>query len=331
MYEAKDTRYDDMVYRPSGQFGVKLPIISLGLWQNFGHINQLSHMSTLLRFAFDQGITHFDLANNYGPPPGAAEENFGILLKKDFACYRDELMISTKAGHPMWPGPYGNWGSKKYLIASLDQSLSRMGLDYVDIFYHHRPDPDTPLWETAEALISIIQQGKALYIGLSNYPLKETIQMTDLIEKQGYRILIHQPKYNMFERWIEDGLTEFLDKKGIGCIAYSPLAQGLLSDKYIHGIPEDSRYGLRLKNKEIETLPFDKIQIAKVEKLGVLAKERGQSLSQMALSWALLRGNLTSVLVGVSRIEQLVNNLKILDNLAFSEQELATIDTILKG
>lgn len=329
MYTASDTRYDSMLYKAVGLSGLKLPLISLGLWQNFGHDAAKDGMRKILHFAFDAGITHFDLANNYGPPVGAAEKNFGEFLKNDFASYRDEIIISTKAGYPMWPGPYGNWGSKKYLLASLDQSLIRLGVDYVDIFYHHRPDPETPMEETAEALIQMLKQGKALYIGLSNYTGPQTLAMSKIFRSQGYRILINQSRYHMLDRWIEHDLKDILMKEGIGTIAFSPLAQGLLSEKYINGVPVDSRYGQRLANKEIKSVPFTNEQIAKVKKLAQSAQSRGQSLPQMALAWVLKMGNLTSVLVGVSNIDQLRDNLKTLDKLDFSKDELQTIESIL--
>ena len=329
MYTAADTRYNSMPYKAAGLSGLKLPLISLGLWQNFGQDAAKDRMRKILHFAFDAGITHFDLANNYGPPVGAAEKNFGEFLKSDFAPYRDEIIISTKAGYPMWPGPYGNWGGKKYLLASLDQSLTRLGVDYVDIFYHHRPDPETPMEETAEALIQMLKQGKTLYIGLSNYTGPQTLAMSKIFRAQGYRILINQPRYHMFDRWIEHDLKDILMKEGIGTIAFSPLAQGLLSEKYINGIPADSRYGQRLANKEIKNVPFTDEQIAKVRKLAQIAQDRGQSLPQMALAWVLKMGNLTSVLVGVSNADQLRDNLKALDKLSFSEDELQAIESIL--
>ncbi len=329
MYIASDTRYNSMLYKAAGLSGLKLPLISLGLWQNFGKDASQDKMRSILHFAFDSGITHFDLANNYGPPIGAAEESFGQFLKHDFASYRHELVISTKAGFPMWPGPYGNWGNKKYLLASLDQSLQRLGVDYVDIFYHHRPDPETPMEETAEALIQMLKQGKALYIGLSNYSGPQTLAMSKIFRAQGYRILIHQPRYHMFDRWIEHDLKDILIKEGIGTISFSPLAQGLLSEKYIHGIPADSRYGQRLANKEIAQVPFTEEQISKVKKLAEIAKARNQTLPQMALAWVLKMGNLTSVLVGVSNVDQLRDNLKALDNLDFSHDELQVIEAIL--
>lgn len=329
MYTASDARYDGMKYRSSGSSGLKFPLISLGLWQNFGASASIDTIREMLYFAFNSGITHFDLANNYGPPGGSAEENFGALVKNDFSRYRDELVISTKAGYPMWPGPYGDWGSKKYLTASLDQSLKRMNLDYVDIFYHHRPDPETPMEETAEALIQILQKGKALYIGLSNYTAAQTLAMSKIFKTQGYRILIHQPRYNMFDRWIENELKDVLAQEGIGTIAFSPLAQGLLSEKYLKGIPENSRFGRRLANKEIEKLPFTEAQIEKAKKLAEIARARSQSLSQMAIVWALKMGTLTSVIVGVSSVAQLKNNLEAVQHTEFSEEELLAIEAIL--
>lgn len=326
-YIANPERYSKMQYRRCGKSGLKLPALSLGLWHNFGHVDQLENSRNILKLAFDHGITHIDLANNYGPPPGSAEENFGLILKKDFAAYRDELIISSKAGYTMWDGPYGDWGSKKYLVSSLDQSLKRMGLDYVDIFYHHRPDPETPLEETMAALDLIVRQGKALYVGISNYAAPEAELAIKMLKDMGTPCLIHQPKYSMFERWIEGGLLEVLGKEGVGCIPFSPLAQGLLTNKYLHGIPEDSRAAKStgaLQENQITPKVLDQLQ-----QLNKLAQERGQSLAQMALSWILRDDRITSVLVGASRPEQLADSIKCLDHLDFDPKELGQIETIL--
>ena len=316
-----------MQYRRCGNSGLKLPAISLGLWHNFGHVDVLENCRAILRLAFDSGITHFDLANNYGPPPGSAEENFGRLLKEDFAPYRDELIISTKAGYHMWPGPYGEWGSKKYLVSSLDQSLQRMGLDYVDIFYHHRPDPDTPLEETMAALDLIVRQGKALYVGISNYPADETAKACAILKQLGTPCLIHQPKYSMFERWVEGGLLDVLESEGVGCIPFSPLAQGMLTDRYLKGIPEDSRahkpHGF-LKENALTQERLEQIRL-----LNDLALGRGQTLAQMALAWLMKDRRVTSVLIGASRPEQLADSLQCLKNQDFTEKELNMIETIL--
>lgn len=328
MYTADDKRYESMPYNRCGTWGLKLPAISLGLWHNFGGVDIPENGRAMLRKAFDFGITHFDLANNYGPPPGSAEENFGKILKQDFLPYRDELIISTKAGYLMWPGPYGEWGSRKYLLSSLDQSLKRMGLEYVDIFYSHRPDPDTPLEETMMALDRAVRSGKALYAGLSNYSAEMTREAASILWDLGTPCLIHQPKYSMFERWVEDGLLEVLEEEGIGCIPFSPLAQGLLTDRYLDGIPEGSRaskpWGF-LKPHQVGPA------LDKVRKLGLLAGERGQSLAQMALAWVLKDKRITSVLIGASSAEQLTDNVKTLQNLIFSEDELAHIENILKS
>src|ERR1700760_3440386 len=293
-YLPSENRYKNMRYRRSGKSGIKLPEVSLGLWHNFGGVDVAENFRKILHLAFDSGITHFDLANNYGPPPGTAEENFGKILKEDFHGYRDEMIISSKAGYTMWDGPYGDWGSKKYLVASLDQSLKRMGLDYVDIFYHHRPDPDTPLEETMSALDLIVRQGKALYVGLSNYPAELTAKAAKILKDLGTPCLIHQPKYSMFERWVEGGLLDVLEQEGVGCIPFSPLAQGLLTDRYLHGIPEDSRAAKAtgfLKTEEVTPA-----RIEQVRKLNELAKKRGQSLAQMALAWLLKDKRITTVL-----------------------------------
>ncbi len=327
-YLANPDRYNEMTYRRCGKSGLKLPAISLGLWHNFGGVDVYENYREILRVAFDAGITHFDLANNYGPPPGSAEENFGSLLKKDFLPYRDELIISSKAGYLMWPGPYGEWGSKKYLMASLDQSLKRTGLDYFDIFYSHRPDPDTPLEETMGALDLMVRQGKALYVGISNYSAEDTARALAILKDLGTPCLIHQPKYSMFERWVEGGLLDVLEENGVGCIPFSPLAQGLLTDKYLKGIPSDSRaakdHGYLQKNEVNETV------LDKIRKLNDIAVSRGQTLAQMALAWLLKDRRVTSVLIGASRVSQLQDSLKSLDHLAFRESELETIEAILK-
>jgi len=326
-YYPKQSRYDKMIYNRCGQSGLKLPAISLGLWHNFGHADDFETARQMLFAAFDAGITHFDLANNYGPPPGSAEENFGKILKKDFSDYRDELIISTKAGYLMWPGPYGEWGSRKYLLASLDQSLRRMQLEYVDIFYSHRPDPDTPLEETMMALDQAVRSGKALYAGISNYNPDQTLEASKILRELGTPCLIHQPKYSMFDRWVEKRLLNVLEKEGIGCIAFSPLAQGLLTDKYLIGIPEGSRAtkGVFLRKDNIT-----KEIINKVKLLNNLAKKRGQSLAQMALAWLLKDNRITSVLIGARTVEQLKDNLGTLENLEFSQEELTKTEKILK-
>lgn len=327
-YLPNSQRYQSMSYRRCGRSGLKLPAISLGLWHNFGHVDVLENCRKMLRLSFDNGITHFDLANNYGPPPGSAEENFGRLLREDFRGYRDQLIISSKAGYYMWEGPYGEWGSKKYLVSSLDQSLKRMGLDYVDIFYHHRPDPDTPLEETMAALDLIVRQGKALYVGISNYQKEEAEKACRILKELGTPCLIHQPKYSMFVRWIEDGLLDVLEEQGVGCIPFSPLAQGLLTNKYLGGIPADSRaakpHGF-LKEHEVNN---ERLQ--QINKLNLMAQDRGQTLAQMALAWVLRDPRITSVLIGASRTEQISDCLHCLDNLAFSEDELAGIGKILE-
>jgi len=317
-----------MQYRRCGKSGIKLPAVSLGLWHNFGHVDVADNFRKILHLAFDSGITHFDLANNYGPPPGSAEENFGRILKDDLGAYRDELIISSKAGYTMWDGPYGDWGSKKYLVASLDQSLKRMGLDYVDIFYHHRPDPETPLEETMSALDLIVRQGKALYVGISNYPAEEAAKAIDILKQLGTPCLIHQPKYSMFERWVENGLLDVLVAEGVGCIPFSPLAQGLLTNKYLHGIPEDSRAAKA--TGFLQTSQITEKRLGEIKKLDALAKQRGQTLAQMALSWILKSSRITSVLIGASKPEQLSDSLKCLDNIVFSSEELAKIEEILK-
>ncbi|MDZ7333870.1 MAG: L-glyceraldehyde 3-phosphate reductase [candidate division KSB1 bacterium] len=327
-YIAPSDRYDRMIYRRCGRSGLKLPAISLGLWHNFGGVDVFEHGRTIIRQAFDAGITHFDLANNYGPPPGSAEENFGRILKMDFQSYRDEMIISTKAGYYMWPGPYGEWGSKKYLIASLEQSLRRLGLEYVDIFYSHRLDPETPLEETMEALYHVVRQGKALYVGISNYPPAETDEAAQILEQSGVHCLIHQPKYSMFERWIEHGLLGVLERRGIGCIAFSPLAQGLLTDRYLDGIPKDSRAAKPTGFLQLEEITEAKL--SQIRALNELARRRGQSLAQMAIAWVLRDPRVTSALIGVSRLEQLQQNLAALNNLSFSSEELEQIEKILQ-
>lgn len=326
-YVANPGRYKDMLYRRTGKSGLKLSAISLGLWHNFGHVDQLENSKNIVKFAFDSGITHFDLANNYGPPPGSAEENFGTILKHDFAAYRDEMVISSKAGYTMWDGPYGDWGSKKYLVSSLDQSLKRMGLDYVDIFYHHRPDPETPLEETMAALDLIVRQGKALYVGISNYRAPEAAKAIALLKELGTPCLIHQPKYSMFERWVEGGLLDLLGEEGVGCIPFSPLAQGLLTNKYLHGIPEDSRVAKSHGFLQKDQLTAERLQ--QINALNEIAVIRGQSLAQMALSWILRDDRITSVLVGASRPEQLADSIKCLDHISFTNEELSVIEKIL--
>lgn len=328
-YLAADNRYDNMKYRRTGRSGLLLPALSIGLWHNFGFTDNFETGRELLKCAFDNGITHFDLANNYGPPYGAAEDNFGRIFKRDFLKYRDELVLSTKAGWDMWPGPYGNFGSRKYLIASLDQSLKRMGVDYVDIFYHHRPDPQTPLEETMGALDHIVRQGKALYVGISQYSAEDTAKAAQILREMGTPMLIHQPRYSMMDRWVEDGLLDELERQGMGAIAFSPLEQGILTNKYLSGIPSDSRVardGRYLKSEQLDTATLNKVR-----KLNDIATNRGQSLAQMAIAWLLKDDRITSVLVGVSRISQLEDNLKALDNLAFSEDELKAIEEILKS
>ncbi len=328
-YVAQDDRYDNMPFRRCGRSGIRLPLISLGLWHNFGHNADFKNARTILRNAFDFGITHFDLANNYGPPFGSAEESFGRIMSKDFVSYRDELIISTKAGWDMWPGPYGNFGSRKYLIASCDQSLKRMGLDYVDIFYHHRPDPDTPLEETMGALDQLVRQGKALYVGISQYNAADTAKAAEILKGLGTPCLIHQPRYSMFDRWVEDGLLDVLGNKGIGAIAFSPLEQGILTDKYLKGIPEDSRVAKDGRYLQESQLSEEKLN--KVRKLNEIALNRGQSLAQMAIAWLLKDERITTVLVGVSKPEQLEDNVNAVKNLNFSDQELQEIERILKG
>src|SRR5680860_239290 len=324
-YIAQENRYDTMKYHRCGKWGLKLPAVSLGLWHNFGGIDTLENGRDMLHRAFDLGITHFDLANNYGPPPGSAEENFGKILSQDFVAYRDELIISTKAGYLMWPGPYGEWGSRKYVLSSLDQSLKRMGLEYVDIFYSHRPDPDTPLEETMMALDSAVRSGKALYVGISNYPADMTKEASRILKELGTPCLIHQPKYSMFVRWVEGGLLDVLEEEGIGCIPFSPLAQGLLTNRYLNGIPEGSR-----ATREV-FLTKEHVDSAhnKIVKLNEIAQQRGQSLAQMALAWILKDKRITSVLIGASSVKQLDDNVETLKNIVFSEEELRLIEEIL--
>jgi L-glyceraldehyde 3-phosphate reductase len=328
MYIAHEQRYDSMQYRRCGRSGVLLPAISLGLWHNFGGVDVFENSRAMVRRAFDLGITHFDLANNYGPPPGSAESNFGEILRLDLAPHRDELIVSSKAGWEMWPGPYGNWGSRKYLIASLDQSLRRMGLEYVDIFYSHRRDPKTPLEETMGALDFAVRSGRALYAAISSYNAEDTAAAAKILRSLGTPCLIHQPRYSMFDRWIEPGLLDVLGAEGIGGIAFCPLAQGLLTDRYLHGIPDGSRASKPdsfLKKKDI-----DEGRLIRVRALNLLAAERGQSLAQMALAWVLRDDRMTSALIGASRVEQIEQNVAALSNLAFSAAELAKIDAILK-
>jgi L-glyceraldehyde 3-phosphate reductase len=328
-YLPSSSRYQHMQYRRCGKSGIKLSALSLGLWHNFGHVDVTENYRKILHTAFDNGITHFDLANNYGPPPGSAEENFGRILKWDFAGYRDELIISSKAGYVMWDGPYGDWGSKKYLVSSLDQSLKRMQLDYVDIFYHHRPDPETPLEETMAALDLIVRQGKALYVGISNYQAEKAAEAISILKKLGTPCLIHQPKYSMFERWVEGGLLDVLGSEGVGCIPFSPLAQGMLTNKYLHGIPQDSRAASQNSPFLRGDMLTDQ-KLNQIKQLNDLAQRRGQSLAQMALAWLLKDERVTSVLIGASKPEQLLDSLKCLENIQFSTEELAEIETILK-
>ncbi len=328
MYIANEKRYQTMKYNRCGASGLLLPAVSLGLWHNFGSNGNFDNMLDMCQTAFDHGITHFDLANNYGPVPGAAEENFGRIMQKSLGVYRDELVISTKAGYDMWPGPYGNWGSKKYLVASLDQSLKRMGLEYVDIFYHHRPDPETPLEETARALDGIVRSGKALYVGISNYNKEQTIAIAQIFRQLGTPFIINQRKYSMFERAIEkDGLKEYAAKNGIGIITFCPLAQGLLTDRYLHGIPEDSR--IRTDGRFLKETAIVEETLAKIRSLNELASKRGQTLAEMALAWIMRDGDITSTLIGASRPSQILDNIKMIENTEFSEEERKRIDTIL--
>ena len=325
-YLASPKRYQSMEYRRCGHSGLQLPAISLGLWHNFGDTTLFDNSRDMLLCAFDLGITHFDLANNYGPPPGSAETNFGRILQQDLMPYRDEMVISSKAGYTMWEGPYGDWGSKKYLIASLNQSLKRMGLDYVDIFYHHRPDPNTPLEETMGALDLIVRQGKALYVGLSNYPAETAPQAIKILRDLGTPCLIHQPKYSMFERWVEGGLLDVLQDEGVGSIAFSPLAGGLLTDRYLHGIPPDSRAA---HSKFLKPEVITEQKLGQIKKLNDMALARGQKLSQMALAWVLRGDRITSVLIGASRTSQIEDAVGMLENRHFSAEEISAIERIL--
>lgn len=328
-YTAHESRYDEMLYRRCGRSGLLLPAISLGLWHNFGHVDDIENGRRMLRYSFDHGITHFDLANNYGPPYGAAEENFGKIFRQDFKPYRNELIISTKAGWDMWPGPYGNFGSRKYLLSSLDDSLRRMGLDYVDIFYSHRPDPETPLEETMGALHTAVQQGKALYAGISQYRSADTLKASEILKDLGTPCLIHQPRFSMMDRWVlEDGLLSVLEELGIGCIAFSPLEQGLLTDRYLDGFPEDSRAVKDARYLKQKQITEEKLQ--KVRALNSIAQSRGQSLAQMALAWVLSHKQVTSVLIGASRVSQIEDSLKALHELQFSSDESDRIAAILK-
>jgi L-glyceraldehyde 3-phosphate reductase len=322
-YLAADDRYDQMPYRRTGRSGLQLPAVSLGLWQNFGDVNPFETQKQILRRAFDLGVTHFDLANNYGPPYGSAETNFGRHFKDDFRPYRDELVISSKAGYDMWPGPYGNWGSRKYLLASLDQSLDRMGLDYVDIFYSHRFDPETPLEETMGALHTAVVSGRALYAGISSYSPERTERAAAILAEMGTPLLIHQPSYSMLNRWVEDGLLDTLEKLGVGCIAFSPLAQGMLTDRYLNGIPADSRAA---RGGSLSTDLLSDEALSHIRSLNEIAAGRGQSLAQLALAWALRDKRVTSVLVGASSVEQLENNLATIGNLDFDDDELTRIE-----
>ncbi|AMH01190.1 L-glyceraldehyde 3-phosphate reductase [Serratia liquefaciens] len=327
LYQADSSRYQSMEYRRCGRSGLKLPAISLGLWHNFGDVTLYDNARKLIHCAFDLGITHFDLANNYGPPPGSVEENFGRILKADLKSWRDELIISSKAGYTMWPGPYGDWGSKKYLVASLNQSLQRMGLEYVDIFYHHRPDPDTPLEETMAALDLLVRQGKALYVGLSNYPADRARQAFSILQQLGTPCVIHQPKYSMFERWVEPELLDTLEEHGVGSIAFSPLAGGLLTDRYLQGIPQDSRAASGSQFLQPDQLTEDKL--GKIRRLNALAQQRGQKLSQMALAWVLRGDRVTSALIGASKTSQIEDAVGMLANRTFSDDEIKQIEQIL--
>jgi L-glyceraldehyde 3-phosphate reductase len=322
-YVADPARYESFPYRRTGRSGLQLPAVSLGLWQNFGDDKPIETQRAILRRAFDTGVTHFDLANNYGPPYGSAETNFGRIFAEDFAAHRDEIVLSTKAGYDMWPGPYGNWGSRKYLLASLDQSLARMGVDYVDVFYSHRADPDTPLEETMGALHTAVQSGRALYAGISSYSPERTREAARILSDLGTPLLIHQPSYSMFNRWIEDGLLDTLGELGVGCIAFSPLAQGLLTDRYLNGVPDDSRAA---REGSMSTRMLSDDTLARVRGLNDIAAERGQTLAQLALSWALRDERVTSVLIGASSVKQLDDNLAAVQNLDFSADELAHID-----
>lgn len=329
IYQPDSNRYQkNMQYRRCGNSGIKLSALSLGLWHNFGDVDDVNNYKEILYTAFDNGITHFDLANNYGPPPGSAETNFGKILKNDFADYRDEMIISSKAGYTMWDGPYGDWGSKKYLVSSLDQSLKRMQLDYVDIFYHHRPDPETPLEETMAGLDLIVRQGKALYAGISNYPAEQGAKAFEILKQLGTPCLIHQPKYSMFERWVEDGLLDVVQQYGVGCIPFSPLAQGLLTDRYLKGIPNDSRAAK--EHGFLKTAQVTEDKLNRIKQLNDLALQRGQTLAQMVLAWLLKDDRITSVLIGASKPAQLLDSIQCLQNISFSNDELLRIEAILK-
>lgn len=329
VYSANEQRYREMAYNRCGKSGLKLPAVSLGLWHNFGDVDSLSNARAMIRRAFDLGITHFDLANNYGPSPGSAETTFGQILKSDFSAYRDEMIISTKAGYYMWPGPYGEWGSKKNMVASLDQSLKRMGLDYVDIYYHHRPDPDTPLEETMAALDLIVRQGKALYVGISNYNAAQTKEAIAILKSMGTPLLIHQASYNMFNRWVEGGLLDELEEGGAGCIAFSPLAQGLLTDRYLSGIPSDSR-AAKTNSPFLKEKDVTEERMAKIRALHEIATGRGQTLAQLALVWVLRQKQIASVLIGASKVSQIEDNVQIVNNLQLSAAEIEQIEQILK-
>jgi L-glyceraldehyde 3-phosphate reductase len=336
-YTAHSDRYDTMEYRRCGKSGLKLPAVSLGLWHNFGEMDDYEKCRKIIHTAFDQGITHFDLANNYGPPGGAAEEKFGKVLKQDLKSYRDEIIISSKAGYYMWPGPYGDWGSKKYLVASLDQSLKRIGVDYVDIYYHHRPDPDTPLEESMKALDLIVRQGKALYIGISSYSAAETERAIDVLNSLGTPLLIHQPKYSMLQRWVEEpsepggkNLLEVLEENGVGCITFSSLAQGILSNKYLNGIPADSRAASARGNGALEKSGLTEEIVGKVKELNKIAEKRNQSMAQMALAWVLKDPRITSVIIGASKPEQVTDSIACINKTVFEKDELNTIEQILK-
>jgi L-glyceraldehyde 3-phosphate reductase len=328
-YQPSSSRYKTMIYNTCGRSGLKLPALSLGLWHNFGGVDPQDVARDMICAAFDAGITHFDLANNYGPPPGSAEENFGKILHRDLISYRDEIILSTKAGYRMWDGPYGEWGSRKYLLASLDQSLKRMNLDYVDIFYSHRPDPDTPLEETMGALDQAVRQGKALYAGISNYKPADTAKASAILRSLGTPCIIHQPKYSMFERWVEDGLLDIVEKEGIGVIAFSPLAQGLLTDRYLKGIPAGSRASKAHGFLKVHHITPEKLAV--IGRLNQIAENRGQSLAQMAIAWLLKDKRVTSVLIGASSVQQLKSNLGSLDKLDFDHVELQEIEEILKS
>ena len=330
-YKPALARYDKMKFRRCGNSGIKLPLISLGLWQNFGKEDDIENCRSIVRSAFDNGITHFDLANNYGPPPGAAEEVFGKILKEDLKNYRDELIISSKAGWKMWEGPYGDWGSKKYLVSSLDQSLQRMQLEYVDIFYHHRPDPETPLEETMSALDLIVRQGKALYIGISSYPAAETEKAIKILKDLGTPCLVHQPRYSMLDRWVENGLLDVLQKEKVGCVTFSSLAQGLLTNKYLKGVPADSRAGRHLPNGAINESVITQPVLEKIKQLNAIASQRNQSLAQMAIAWILKDERVTSVILGASKTSQIIDSIGALENISFNTNELKKINEILKN